>query len=108
LLGRPTKVYDIFFISAIIFLDFKAVPLKRKIKIKILFPSMKMLTNSKGCSESLIRISVRAFLLFHWSIFSTVRTLLDAEKFRQDVHVIGGFRENFLDHRRLLEQLLES
>jgi hypothetical protein len=31
---------------------------------------LKILTNSRDCSESSIRISDSAFLLCHWSIFS--------------------------------------
>jgi len=48
---------------------------------------------------------VPAFLLCRWSIFSHVMV---AEKIRENVHVIGGFRNIFLNHKRHLEQLLEK
>jgi hypothetical protein len=44
--------------------------LKRKINIKFLLDSLKTLTNymNKHCSESRIRTSDPAFLLWHWSV----------------------------------------
>jgi hypothetical protein len=55
------------------------------------FFCLKELTNSKDCSE----MFVPAFLLFYWSIFSSVHPSLDAVKIRQDINVIENFRNNF-------------
>jgi hypothetical protein len=77
------------------FLNFQAVLFKRKMIVKSLLASLLTVTNPDYCSESRIKISVPAFHCFHWSVFSSV-------------HVIVGFRNNFLNHRRLSEQSLES
>jgi hypothetical protein len=42
-----------------------------EINIKFCFALLKKLTNSEGFSESRTRISVPAFLLSHWSTFSS-------------------------------------
>jgi hypothetical protein len=62
---------------------------------EFLLPSLKTLTDSEYCSESCITISVPAFRVSDWSIFSSVL-------------VMAGFRNSFQDHRPLSEQLLES
>ncbi len=78
------------------FLNFQAFLWKRKIIVKSLLASLpKTVTNPDYCSESRIKISVPAFHCFRWSVFSSI-------------HVIVGFRNNFLNHRRLSEQPLES
>jgi hypothetical protein len=47
----------------------------------------------KDCFESLVRISVSAFILWHLSISYSVHPLfVDAGKIRANIHVIGGFR----------------
>ncbi len=48
---------------------------------------------------------VPAFLFCRLSTFSYI---IGAEKIRENVHVIGGFRNIFLNHKRHLEQLLEK
>jgi hypothetical protein len=45
---------------------------KTKVNIKFLLASFETLTNSKDFAESCIRISVLAFLLSHWSLYSSV------------------------------------
>ncbi len=65
---------------------------------KILLPKFRK-SVPKAASEF-----VPAFILCRWSIFSYI---MDAEKIRENVHVIRGFRNIFLHRRRLLEQLLE-
>ncbi len=72
------------------FSNFQPTLLKRKIKIKFLSHPLKILTNSKDGSESRIKFLFRlSFSLTGW--FFPVY-----------------FRNNFQDHRRLSEQLLES
>jgi hypothetical protein len=61
---------------------------------KFLLASMKTPPNFKKDSKSRIRISVPAFLLSHWSIFS-------------GVHVIGGFRNNFRNPMGLLKHFFK-
>jgi hypothetical protein len=61
-----------------------------------LLASLKTATNSKDCSEIRIRISDPTFLCCPWSIFFS------------SVHVKAGFQNNFQNHSRLSEQLLES
>jgi hypothetical protein len=61
--------------------------LKRKLKIKFLLASFKTITNSKDCSESCIRISILAFLLSHWSIFSGVPVSLSQAAFETNFRI---------------------
>jgi hypothetical protein len=61
---------------------------KNNFKVSACF--FETLTNSEDCSESRTRISVPAFLRCHWSIFSSV-------------HVIVGFRNDFLNQTQLLD-----
>jgi hypothetical protein len=44
--------------------------------------------------------------LYHWTIFSIGRFLLDQRKIclSIDVHVMGGFRNSFQDHSRVYEE----
>ncbi len=64
---------------------------ERKMIIKFLLASLITLTNSEDCSKSCIRISVLAFLCWHWSIFC--------------IYVQVGFWNKFENHRWLSKQL---
>ncbi len=57
------------------------------------FASLKTLTNSKSCSKSRIKF------LFRLSLLSLVDFL--------QCTFMAGFRNNFQEHRRISEQLLE-
>jgi hypothetical protein len=59
-------------------------------------------TGWTGCCTvpSSIKFFVPSFLLSHWSIFQCTLTVY--------IQKMAGFRDNFEDHRRLLEHLLEA
>jgi hypothetical protein len=61
---------------------------------EVLLASLKTLINSKNCSESRIKF------LF-WFSFALIGRFLQCT-------FIVGFRNNFQDHRRVREQLLET
>jgi hypothetical protein len=65
---------------------------------------MKTVTNSEYCFESRIRISVSSFSFPRSVYFSNInlsRSALHVGKICLNVRVIGGFRNNFQDHRRI-------
>jgi hypothetical protein len=93
---RPIRwmysIHSVLSVHALMVFKFLACLVQEKIKIKFLLASLKTLKNSKKCSVSR---SVPAFLCSHWSNFSPCT-------------FIASFRNNFEDHRRVTEQLLET
>jgi hypothetical protein len=100
-LGSPEKIFLKDFkikseLSAHVVFNFLACLVKEKIKYQFLLGSLTTtLTNSKDCSESRVKISVSAFLL---SLIHFLQCTVDS----------WPISEQFQDHRRLSEQLLES
>jgi hypothetical protein len=60
-----------------------------------------------SCTVSRLRSLVQISLSFNSRFSTEVRPSLDARNIRLFLHVIGGFRHYFPNHRRLLEQFLE-
>jgi hypothetical protein len=54
---------------------------KEEINIKFVVASLQIITQSKSCSKSLIRILFPAFLRFHWLIFSSEHIMRLSEQF---------------------------
>jgi hypothetical protein len=73
------------------FVNFKSVLLKRKINIELLLAPLKHLLIIEIVPEAVKQISVHAFLVPPWSVFSSdswpaLRTI---------IRITGGFRNNF-------------
>jgi hypothetical protein len=82
--------------------------LKKILNTKILLASMKTHTNSETCTESRITVLLRLTISVIGQFSPRNPLLLDRRKVGRFKHFMGGLRNNFQNHRRVLEQVLQS
>jgi hypothetical protein len=80
--------------------------LKKILNTKILLAAMKTLTNFETCTESRITVLLRLTISVMGQFSPCDSLLLDRRKVGRFKHFMGGLRNNFKNHRRVLEQVL--